>query len=80
MRKSSTGDLNLLDKGTRPAVIVSMVSRKLTIQELSKYTSRDYPWGDLYAYFGVAFLKTRGDWLLIDMMIYSFFIGLAQSG
>jgi len=29
MSRSSTGDLHLLDKGTRPAVIVSMVSRKL---------------------------------------------------
>jgi len=29
MRKRSTGDLDLLDKGTGPAVIVSMVSRKL---------------------------------------------------
>jgi hypothetical protein len=51
-----------------------------TFKELSKYTSRESPWGDLYAYFGVAFLKTTGDWLLIDMMIYAFFIGLAQSG
>src|SRR6266498_1531102 len=32
MRKSSTGDLNLLDKGTRPAMIVSMVSIKLTMR------------------------------------------------
>jgi len=30
MRKRSTGDLNLLGKGTGPAVIVSMVSRKLS--------------------------------------------------
>jgi hypothetical protein len=31
IRQSSTGDLILLDKVTRPAVIVSTVSRKLTI-------------------------------------------------
>ncbi len=31
MRKSSTGDLNLLDKITRPAVIISVLSRKLTM-------------------------------------------------
>jgi len=31
MGKSSTGDLNLLDKGTRPAMIVSTVSRKLVL-------------------------------------------------
>lgn len=44
-----------------------------TFQELSTYTSRDYPWGNFYAYFGVAFLKTTGHRLLIDLMIHSFF-------
>jgi hypothetical protein len=32
IRRSSTGDLNLLDKGIRPAVIVSIVSIKLTMR------------------------------------------------
>jgi hypothetical protein len=31
MRKVSTGDLNLLERVTGPALIVSMASRKLTI-------------------------------------------------
>jgi hypothetical protein len=30
LRQSSTGNLDLLDKGTRPAVIVNTVSRKIT--------------------------------------------------
>jgi hypothetical protein len=46
-----------------------------TFDELSTYTSGDYHWRDLYAYFGVVFLKTTEDWLLIDMMIYSFSLG-----